>query len=98
MTNYEKYQAENRQRTRDRHAKRTEFVNRLKMKPCADCGVQYNPWVMQFDHVRGDKVTCVSRMRQLSFSIDEIKAEVAKCEVVCSNCHHERTHKRYHNE
>ena len=64
----------------------------LKSAPCQDCGVQYPPWVMQFDHVRGDKLFNVSSTP--SKSLDAMLREAAKCEVVCSNCHQQRTWRR----
>src|SRR5436309_103995 len=63
-----------------------------KNVPCADCRKRYPPYVMDFDHVRGIKTTCVGRL--LSQSIKKIEEEIAKCEVVCGNCHRERTHRR----
>lgn len=75
----------------ERLRKRREEVNRFKMRPCADCNVQYAPWVMQFDHIQA-KTKIISHM--LGGPIDKIKAEIAKCEVVCANCHFERTHAR----
>jgi hypothetical protein len=55
--------------------------------PCADCGVRYPPVVMDLDHVRGEKVASVARMAADDASVDAIIAEIAKCEVRCSNCH-----------
>jgi hypothetical protein len=53
------------------------------------------PWyVMQFDHVRGKKVDSVSQMRWGRPSMRLVKEEIAKCELVCGNCHAIRTHKR----
>lgn len=65
-------------------------VIRAKSVPCADCGRVYPFYVMEFDHVRGEKAfniggAKVSRKRLLD--------EIAKCDVVCSNCHRERTWK-----
>lgn len=72
--------------------KRTEFINSLKVgKPCADCGDFFPPYVMDFDHL-GEKEFLIARMRNHSF--ESILKEVKKCELVCSNCHRERTHKR----
>jgi hypothetical protein len=70
----------------------TEWVWSLKRGPCADCGVQYNPWVMEFDH-RPEfvKVESISKMVRNLISKEVILAEVAKCELVCANCHRERT-------
>ena len=59
--------------------------------PCADCG-ETDPVVLEFDHLR-DKEFGISagwRDRQWKIVLDEI----AKCEVVCANCHRRRTAKR----
>ena len=74
--------------------RRNDFVNRAKMRPCADCGIQYNPWVMHFDHRDpSQKKNCISMIKSHSF--ENLKVEIAKCDVVCANCHCERTHKQW---
>lgn len=79
-------EADRREKRRQRHRARTAAA---KAVPCYDCGNQFPPVCMDFDHVRGRKRSGVSQMTQLS---DEIfYAEVAKCEVVCANCHRIRT-------
>lgn len=64
-------------------------VDALKAKPCIDCGGTFPPECMQFDHVRGVKVKDVSRMASQSLAV--IMAEIAKCDLVCANCHAIRT-------
>jgi len=59
---------------------------------CVDCGVK-NHIVLDFDHL-SDKKYNVSRMIHDGFSWAAIKKEIAKCEVVCANCHRIRTHDR----
>ena len=59
---------------------------------CVDCG-ENNHIVLDFDHLR-DKKYNVSRMIHDGFSWKAIKREIAKCEVVCANCHRIRTHCR----
>lgn len=76
-----------------RHQKNKEVFAALKAKPCADCGLRYPPYVMDFDHVRGKKDKCVSKMRVTN--LDRILKEIAKCDLVCANCHRERTQKRF---
>lgn len=75
-----------------RDVKLDELINSYKSKPCADCGVSYPPYVMDFDHIdpenKTDKISTMRRKR-MAFAI--IEAEIAKCEVVCANCHRERT-------
>jgi hypothetical protein len=75
-----------------RTASRQAVLHAAKDKPCADCGIRYPPYVMDFDHVRGEKKQCIGRM--LSQSLQAILEEIEKCDVVCSNCHRERTQSR----
>ena len=73
--------------------RRREFIDKLKDVPCVDCRVKYPSYVMDFDHVRGKKIVNVARMAtSTTYSFQKILDEVAKCDVVCSNCHRERTH------
>ena len=61
----------------------------LRDHPCVDCG-EADPIVLDFDHQR-DKIANISQMvlRKRPWSV--ILAEIAKCEVVCANCHRRRT-------
>jgi hypothetical protein len=81
-----------RQAILNRKAKRDKLVTKLKDRPCKDCGVRYPPFVMDFDHVaeRGQKWKNVSQI----LSPKSVKKEVAKCDLVCANCHRFRTHNR----
>jgi hypothetical protein len=57
---------------------------------CLDCGFN-NPLALDFDHrVRKEKFKGVSQMVH-RHSMERIWAEVAKCDVVCRNCHALRT-------
>ena len=73
-----------------------DFVNALKQKPCMDCGVQYQPQVMDFDHRDGKtKIAGINQMINLhSCSKAKILAEINKCDLVCANCHRVRTYCR----
>jgi hypothetical protein len=66
-------------------------VNEVKDVPCADCGVRYPPHQLEFDHVRGTKVADVSRLATRPVGVKRLLEEIAKCEVVCANCHRLRT-------
>lgn len=66
------------------------FVQKAKDVPCADCGGRFPYWIMQFDHVRGEKKFNIAE-RYPNMSLFEIKTEIAKCDVVCANCHCNRT-------
>jgi hypothetical protein len=63
------------------------LIGELKNTPCADCGEMYHFSQMDFDHVRGEKIREVSLMK----SKKTILEEAAKCDVICANCHRERT-------
>lgn len=70
-----------------------EEVKSLKEKPCADCGQIFPYYVMDFDHIEGNKVASVSRLMNAR-KIEQTRKEILKCDVVCANCHRERTHRR----
>lgn len=80
---------------RSKEAKRA-FIRGIKEStPCADCGRIFHFAAMQFDHIpgRGPKEFSIGNGPQ-SKSLAAIEAEIAKCEVVCANCHAVRTHIR----
>lgn len=58
--------------------------------PCVDCG-ENDPIVLELDHVRGKKLAGVSQLVHNTRSLKVIEDEIAKCEVVCANCHRRRT-------
>lgn len=60
---------------------------------CADCGEDYPYWIMEFDHLKDKKFT-IGQFSSKTIDIEMIKEEIAKCEVVCSNCHRNRTFNR----
>jgi hypothetical protein len=65
--------------------------------PCMDCGKKYPHYVMDFDHLPVfEKKENLSRMKNWSFSTKTLMEEISKCDLVCSNCHRERTWKRLH--
>lgn len=61
----------------------------LKNHPCTDCKKKFPPYVMHWDHL-GDKKANLALMICNS-SWQAILDEIAKCELVCSNCHGLRT-------
>ena len=57
---------------------------------CTDCRRVFPPAAMQWDHLPGTaKIADVSGLRDRSR--EAILAEIAKCELVCVNCHTIRT-------
>lgn len=78
----------------DRLRRNTAIVRRAKAQPCADCGIQYPFYVMQLDHVRGKKRFGLGRIKGSAIAASRILDEIAKCDVVCANCHAARTYTR----
>lgn len=75
---------------------REKWLSVIKDKPCIDCGTKYPPYVMDFDHKDGEtKVASISWLaRRNTSSFFKIKQEIEKCDLVCANCHRQRTHDR----
>jgi hypothetical protein len=82
---------------------RTERLERLRRldslkaeKPCLDCGNQFPPECMDFDHKDPKKklFTISNAVVTRSHSWEEVAAEIAKCRLICANCHRIRTAKQ----
>jgi hypothetical protein len=79
-----------------RRRPRQDYVDAVKLaNGCADCGLRSpHPEIYDFDHLPGfDKVAGVSALLTKG-TFDGLVAEVAKCDVVCANCHRIRTRSR----
>lgn len=84
-----KYYVDKAQRQKD---KSRELIRTYKSKACADCENTYPYYVMDFDHV-GEKSFTISESWHTK-GINTLRKELDKCDVVCANCHRERTHQR----
>lgn len=72
------------------YLERRDKVAQVKLSTgCKDCGFRRWSESLQFDHVNGNKIIGVARMTGSSW--EKVSAEIAKCEVVCANCHRIRT-------
>jgi hypothetical protein len=80
---------------RERHAEFVEWYFALKEgKPCTDCGQSFHPAAMQWDHVPGaPKLASVADLCRKN-NRRRVLEEIAKCELVCANCHAVRTFQR----
>jgi hypothetical protein len=86
------------ERTREiKRARRREaqqFVDELKNNvPCPDCGKTKASFLMDFDHIE-KKVANVATLVLAGVTLKRLKEEIARCEIVCANCHHIRTYER----
>jgi hypothetical protein len=77
-----------------RTSKRT-LVDEIKDVPCMDCGQRFPPYCMDFDHRDpAMKVTEVASLTTSGHSVQTVLDEIAKCDIVCANCHRKRTFNR----
>jgi hypothetical protein len=90
--NRERYIKAATRRKRALVAERTAFLlDYFREHPCVDCG-ETDPVVLEFDHL-GEKEFAISKgIRDRAWP--SIVDEMAKCDVVCANCHRRRTAKR----
>lgn len=91
-----RYYDRNKQKVLDRNKAQQGRVKAAvaaaKDHPCADCGKSFPPCVMDFDHVRGNKRDNVASLVAANYGVATVMAEIAKCDLVCANCHRIRTH------
>jgi hypothetical protein len=80
---------------RRRRQELNEWYRQLKSaKPCADCGGSFHHAAMQWDHLPGtEKVAEVSTLFRRG-RMKAFRRELAKCELVCANCHAVRSFER----
>src|SRR5919112_1793581 len=80
---------------RARHAEFVSWYLALKEgRPCADCDGVFHPVAMQWDHLPGfEKSASVADLCRKN-NRQRVLDEIAKCELVCANCHAVRTFQR----
>jgi hypothetical protein len=82
-----------RQRRALRRDKGRALVAAAKASGCVDCG-EADATVLDFDHVREPKRANVADLVAFGSPPSTVAKEIAKCEVVCANCHAIRTGER----
>lgn len=93
MQDYEKNKDRYKRHADNRTKRIRVWLASLKTESCADCDRSYPPYVMDWDHRDGtDKIDNISRMSR--WSRLKILDEIAKCDLVCANCHRQRSHDR----
>lgn len=71
------------------------FLNNIKNVPCMDCGNNFPPCAMDFDHREPEnKLFNISEAQ--SMNRDVLIQEIDKCDIICANCHRIREHNRNH--
>lgn len=63
-----------------------DLITDLKAQTlCVDCHLRWHPRVMEFHHVRGVKSFALAA--SAGYGWDRVREEIAKCDLLCSNCH-----------
>lgn len=92
--NKKKIKARSYARNKTQRLRNRDFVKSIKeISKCIDCG-ESNPVVLDFDHVKGEKLMNISDMSNRGYRFETIEKEMGKCEVRCANCHRIITTKR----
>ena len=80
------------QRNREKRERLKAFLKEYKANPCVDCGVSYPHYVMDLDH-RDPSTKSFNPARLVNMgSWVKLQEEIAKCDLVCANCHRRRTY------
>lgn len=95
--NKEEHNSRRYQNKKERRVYALQVIRELKKQPCTDCDQTYPYYVMDFDHL-GDKEFLISRGINEGRSLKRVLEEIAKCELVCANCHRIRTFTRMEEE
>jgi hypothetical protein len=91
--NPEKYRAKDMTRHSRRQKERRDHVTAAKVAPCTDCGNTFPPCAMDFHHRDpSTKKAAIARMVYTTAAIKVIDEEIAKCDLLCANCHRIRHH------
>lgn len=94
LSSYQRYYYKNRDEEQSRTERRSErlrdWYRELKSdRECVECGESRAP-ALDFHHEDGAKERSVSKMINDGFGKRRIREEIAKCEVLCANCHRVR--------
>lgn len=67
--------------------RRRDWLNSFKSKPCEDCGGKFPPFVMDWHHRDPKEKSFPVSAGSFRHSKRSILAEMAKCVLLCANCH-----------
>jgi len=93
---YKRHKEEHAQRVKDNRYRvkqetREYAWDYLSTHPCIECG-ESDPTVLEFDHIHGKDKDIAVLVGQ-GYSIKAVMKEIAKCQVLCANCHRRKTAK-----
>lgn len=82
-------------RQRDRRNKIVAYIHGIKLNAsCMDCKEFYPYYVFDFDHRPNEIKKFNISVDAKHHTLEIVKQEIAKCDIVCSNCHRVRTWER----
>lgn len=70
------------------------YISEIKSNPCVDCGIVYQREAMTFDHRFDKKYDIFRLVDHPTASLEKLKNEIGKCDLVCVGCHRTRSHNR----
>jgi len=80
--------------SRRRHSAYAARLAAIKLASgCLDCGYRAHPAALHFDHRPGSQKR-FNLALGWGRTIQAVEDEMAKCDIVCANCHHVRTAER----
>lgn len=85
------------ERNRYKRTRIKEFLHQYKeAHGCMDCGGKFPHYVLDLDHRDPTKKLFTPSRLYKTNSWNTMVTELEKCDVVCANCHRERTHNGNH--
>ena len=85
--------AKNKQRNKENYARNKAKVDEIKTTSgCISCGYNSHPAALDFNHIDPStkKFDVSTRLQQYCWA--RLEEEIAKCEVLCANCHRIHTY------
>ena len=77
-----------------RYWRRKAWLNMMKLeRGCDRCGYRTSPAALDWDHLPG-QIKSFQISQAWSRSEEALLAEMAKCQLVCANCHREDSQQR----
>ena len=76
-------------RKKSKQENRDYIYNFLSNSCCNTCG-EKDILVLEFDHLHNKKHN-ISEMISSGISVENLKKEIEKCQVLCANCHRRKT-------
>lgn len=97
---YEENKGRYKESNRKCYLKKKQYINDYKSsKGCSVCGYNKSVYALVFHHPNDDKEFGIGS--RTNFGLERLKREMAKCIILCRNCHaelHEKIFKGVNNE